>query len=194
MGVLLNGRRSRRAPSRFWAALDLVAQRLPDAALEGGEGGGVADLGVAGPGQVHLDDLLDPAGPGGDRDDPVGEVDRLVDRVGDEDHRGRRSAPRSAGARSAGCRGSARRARRRARPSAAPRARPTARGRWRRAAASPPRAARGSGPRSRRGRTAPGSARARGRRSAAPTPRTSSAYSTFSSAVRQGNRAYCWKT
>ena len=85
--------------------------------------------------QIDGDGFVDARWPALEHDHPMAEQHRFLDRVGDEDHRGRPLAPKCAAARIAGSRGSARRPRRTARPSAARSARPRARAPGRSAAA-----------------------------------------------------------
>ena len=68
--------------------------------------------------KLGVDDGLDAAGPRRHHRDAVGEIDRLLHVVGDEDHGLGRALPDAAAARSASGCGSAHRARRTARPSA----------------------------------------------------------------------------
>ena len=97
-------------------------------------------------------DLLDLPRARRHHDHAVGEQHRLVDAVGDEQHGLSPVAARASRGRSASARGSARRARRTARPSAAAADRGSARARWRRAGACR-RTARAAGGRgTRRGR------------------------------------------
>ena len=132
-------------------------------------------------------------GPRRHHHDPVGQEHRLGDRVRDEDRAGAGAARRSAAARPAAARGSSRRARRTARPSAAAAgARPAP-------ARSPPAAAcrRTAGPGSaRRSRASPTSVEhllrpAPGAR-ARPAPRSSSGSSTLRCTVRHSKRPACW--
>ena len=110
--------------------------------------------------QRHRDLGLDAPGPRRHHVDAVGEEHRLVDVVRDEQHRDAQALPHvgqdllhhHAGLRS--------RARRRARPSAAPAGWWPARARCPRAASCRPRAGRGSGSRRRAGRPDPSSVRA----------------------------------
>ena len=88
-----------------------------------------------GRGRLTLQLADDAAGPRRHHDHAVAEEHRLVDRVGDQHHGLAGWRARCAAARRSSSRGSARRARRTARPSAGASDRATARGRWRRAAA-----------------------------------------------------------
>src|SRR5581483_1022944 len=64
-----------------------LPQDLPQAVDQPGELHAGPHVGlVARPGQRHLDHLVDPAGPRAEHDDAVGEVDRLLHAVGDEQH------------------------------------------------------------------------------------------------------------
>ena len=117
--------------------------------------------------QVDRDDLGDPARPRRHHDDARREEDRLGDRVRDEDDRRAASPARSGAARRSAARGSSRRARRTARPSAGAPARTRARARSRRAAACRRRAATGGASRSRSARRGRAS---RCTRSCAPAP------------------------
>ena len=72
-------------PSRGWPP---VKERTAERHLQGEELGRLLLLGVSGPGEGDLPVGLDPAGPAGHDDDPVGEHDGLGDRVGHEHHRG----------------------------------------------------------------------------------------------------------
>ena len=65
----------------------LGGEQLPDPLAQRLELGQLTAGAAAGPGQVDVDDLLDPPGAVGDDGDPVGQGDRLVDAVGDEDDR-----------------------------------------------------------------------------------------------------------
>ena len=87
-------------------------------------------------GEADLELRGDPTGSAGQQHHPVAEAGRLAHVVGDEHDRRSRSAARSARARRAGCRGSSRRGRRTARPSAGRRPPGPAPGRGRRAGAS----------------------------------------------------------
>ena len=88
-----------------------------------------------GPRDVHVENGAHPAGPGGQHRDPVGEQDRLLDGVGDEDDRGAELHVDALQLDRRALHGSARRARRTARPSAAPGAAGSAPGTARPAAA-----------------------------------------------------------
>src|SRR6185503_4770591 len=64
----------------------LLVDRLERFLLELAVAGAGEDAVVAGPGQVDLDHFLDPSRAGGHDHDPVGEEDRLLQVVGDEEH------------------------------------------------------------------------------------------------------------
>ena len=129
--------------------------------------------------EVDRDDVGDPARPRRHHHDAVGQEHRLGDRVGDEDDRRAGLARRCAAARPACARGSSRRGRRTARPSAGAAGRRPAPGRWRPAAACRRTAAPGGARRSRPGATSSSSSRDRSRRSARVPAGSSSGSSTL---------------
>ena len=134
-------------------------------------------------------------GIGREQQDAVAHQHRLLDIVGDHQMSRSAAAPRSTdrGGRCAAFRPSARRARRMARPSAAPWDGRRAPGRGRRAGASRPTVPSGRRFRSRRGRSGR-SRRARACGAPSRRPRASRPISTFSSTVSQGNNAKVWNT
>ena len=126
---------NRSAPMTAAPTGAVVVQRPPDVVARRRRIPGAArDAEIAArPRQRHVEDFLDPAL--AHDHDAVGDQHRLVEIVGDEQDGLAGARHESAAARPASSRGSARRARRTARPSAAPWDRWRARGRCRRAAA-----------------------------------------------------------
>ena len=140
---------TRRPNSIMARSVHILLQPLPDL-LDRIEVVAVAAdaLGVARAVDRRLDDLRHAAGPRRQEHDAVGDVDRLLDRMGDEDE-GLVLGGRAAGSGPPGtCGGSARRRPRRARRAAARRRRRPARGPGRRAGACRPRARADTCPRS----------------------------------------------
>ena len=147
-------------------------------------------------GEVDGDDLLHVGRRVGQDDDPVRQVDRLVDVVGHEEDRDPVLARAPAGPDPRGRRASAHRPRRTARPSAGSRAGRRGRGRSRRAAACRPRAATGSG---RGNRVSPTASSASRRARSAPLRESFLCRSGSRTLLRtdvQGisERLYSWKT
>ena len=129
----------------------LVAHQVPDLVDLVDERLGLEHAGIVLV-ELGVDDGLDAAGPRRHHRDAVGEIDRLLHVVGDEDHGLRRALPDARAAPPASGAGSARRARRTARPSAGCSDRRRACGRARCAASCRRKAATDSCPRSRSGR------------------------------------------
>src|SRR5450631_2156654 len=76
--------------------LHFLAQAVPDASVESGEGGGETDLlDLAGARQVDGDNVPDCGRAGGHDDHPIGEADRLGQVVSDEDHRSPGAGPQA---------------------------------------------------------------------------------------------------
>ena len=147
-------------------------------------------------GQVDLEGLLHLRGRGRENDDPVAQVDRLVDVVGHEHDRHPVLAPHLEDQVLQVARGSGRRPRRTARPSAGSPADRRAPARSPRAAACRPRAPTGSGP-EKPVRSTDSTARSTSCEASSPSSRLRrSGKATFWRTLIQGKseRPYSWKT